>query len=142
VDATAGVKQVVLTGLHPRGERVIRSIAAPAPAALYAGGQRADGDDLYNTGLADMKTYYYVVVAVNGGGPSANSAQVAATTPSSFTTLLTWDNLGTSPTDPADGSGSWNTTSALWSNGTTDAAWSNGGDFGAVFGITMVRRER
>jgi fibronectin-binding autotransporter adhesin len=45
---------------------------------------------------------------------------------------LTWDSSGTSPTSPVDGSGNWNTTSALWSNGTTDADWVNGDS--AIFG--------
>jgi rhamnogalacturonan endolyase len=135
VTATAGVKQVVLNWNASTGATsytVYSGTSSGGPYTQVASGLTAT--TYTNTGLADMKTYYYVVAAVSGGGPSANSAQVAATTLSSFTTLLTWDNLGTSPTDPADGSGSWNTTSALWSNGTADAAWSNSGDFAALFG--------
>ena len=43
-------------------------------------------------------------------------------------TTLTWDSSGSSPTEPVDGPGTWNTTGTNWSNGTTDAAWNNTSD--------------
>jgi autotransporter-associated beta strand protein len=86
------------------------------------------------TGLAPVTTYFYVVAATNGGGASAYSAQASATTLVFTPPLLTWDHLGASPTDPADGSGTWNTTAALWSNGSIDSAWVNSGSNAAVFG--------
>ncbi len=54
---------------------------------------------------------------------------------------LIWDRAGTSPTAPADGFGTWNTASGLWSNGASDAAWNNSADstvtatFGADNGV-------
>ena len=39
---------------------------------------------------------------------------------------FTWDSSGANPAAPVDGSGTWNTTTADWSNGTTDTAWSSG----------------
>lgn len=48
---------------------------------------------------------------------------------------LTWDNSGTTPATPTDGSSSlWNTTATVWSNGSTDAAWVNANNDTAVFG--------
>ena len=47
---------------------------------------------------------------------------------------LTWDSGGTSPANPLDGSGTWNTSSLLWSNGVSDAAWTNSTSNIAVFG--------
>lgn len=47
---------------------------------------------------------------------------------------LTWDSGGASPANPLDGSGSWNTSSLLWSNGASDAAWTNSASNIAVFG--------
>jgi hypothetical protein len=49
-------------------------------------------------------------------------------------TPVTWDNLGASPSDPHDGSGTWNTSGASWSNGSADVVWNNAGNFAAVFG--------
>src|SRR4051794_1402058 len=48
---------------------------------------------------------------------------------------LTWDSSGANPTAPVDGSGNWNTTSPLWSNGTADSIWTNDGSATAVFGF-------
>jgi autotransporter-associated beta strand protein len=45
---------------------------------------------------------------------------------------LTWDSGGASPTNPADGGGTWDTTSSKWSNGSSDSTWVSG-DI-AVFG--------
>lgn len=47
---------------------------------------------------------------------------------------LTWDSSGANPANPTDGSGTWSTGSALWSNGVTDSVWSNAGNDIAVFG--------
>jgi fibronectin-binding autotransporter adhesin len=47
---------------------------------------------------------------------------------------LTWDAGGTSPTDPADGSGTWDGTTAQWSNGSIDSIWNNSNSDTAVFG--------
>ena len=50
---------------------------------------------------------------------------------------LKWDAGGTHPTAPADGAGTWNTTTAAWSNATTDIAWPNDttiADFGNANG--------
>jgi fibronectin-binding autotransporter adhesin len=47
---------------------------------------------------------------------------------------LTWDANGASPHSPVDGSGTWNTTSADWSNLTTDQAWMNSSSTVATFG--------
>jgi autotransporter-associated beta strand protein len=92
------------------------------------------GTTYTNTGLAAYTTYYYVVSATNAGGMSAYSGEASATTQGVPLNMLTWDSLGASPGDPADGSGTWNTTSALWSNGATDSAWVNSGTNEAVFG--------
>jgi fibronectin-binding autotransporter adhesin len=48
--------------------------------------------------------------------------------------VLIWDASGANPTDPVDGNGSWDTTSAPWSNGTTDQTWNNDGTSIAEFG--------
>ena len=50
---------------------------------------------------------------------------------------LKWDAGGTHPTAPADGAGTWNTTTATWSNAATDIAWPNDttiADFGSANG--------
>ncbi len=47
---------------------------------------------------------------------------------------LTWDSGGASPTDPADGWGTWDTATPDWSNGTTDQTWINDGTENAVLG--------
>jgi len=47
---------------------------------------------------------------------------------------FTWDAGGASPADPADGSGTWDTSTAEWSNGAADSAWNNGDGDTAVFG--------
>lgn len=51
-------------------------------------------------------------------------------------TSLTWDSGGASPANPADGSGTWDTTAARWSNGGSDAVWNNANKDTAVFGNT------
>jgi autotransporter-associated beta strand protein len=87
-----------------------------------------------DVGLSGNTTYYYVVVAANANGSGAYSAEVGATTLPNATATFTWDNLGASPADPADGSGSWDTATALWSNGAADSVWSNASAPIAVFG--------
>lgn len=58
----------------------------------------------------------------------------AALTPSLHADTLTWDSGGASPGNPLDGSGTWNTSSLLWSNGVSDIAWTNSISNIAVFG--------
>ncbi len=47
---------------------------------------------------------------------------------------LTWDSSGLNPNAPVDGTGAWDTSSALWSNGTVDSVWNNAGNNTATFG--------
>ncbi|MHB1769183.1 MAG: beta strand repeat-containing protein, partial [Phycisphaerae bacterium] len=49
----------------------------------------------------------------------------------SVTDDLTWDT-GATPAAPVDGTGTWDTTSALWSNGISDVAWNNATESGAM----------
>jgi len=84
--------------------------------------------------LSGSTTFYYVVEALNGAGPSAYSAEVSATTLPNVYATFTWDALGASPAEPADGPGNWDTVTALWSNKTADAVWNNVGASVAVFG--------
>jgi fibronectin type 3 domain-containing protein len=114
------------------GYTVYRSSVTGGPYTAVASGINATTHT--DGGLSGGTTYYYVVVATSGGGTSAYSAEVSATTVASAFSAFTWDNLGASPTDPADGSGTWDTTTALWSNGAADAAWSNASISAAVFG--------
>jgi autotransporter-associated beta strand protein len=56
---------------------------------------------------------------------------------------LTWDSSGSNPTAPTDGTGTWNFSSAHWSNGTTDLNWINGstaffGDHNGVAGTITL----
>ena len=46
---------------------------------------------------------------------------------------LTWDSSGTNAASPVDGSGTWDTSSSLWSNGSSDIVWPNDTTI-AVFG--------
>lgn len=87
-----------------------------------------------NTGLPPLTTNYYVVTATNATGASAYSDEASATTAAFSVPVLTWDATGMNGADPADGSGNWDTVTALWSNGATDAVWVNGASTGAVFG--------
>ena len=114
------------------GYIVYRSGVTGGPYSVVASG--IDATTYTDSGLSGSTTYYYVVVATDSGGASAYSAEVSATTIASAFLTFTWDNLGASPTDPADGSGNWDTATALWSNGSADSVWSNGGDNAAVFG--------
>lgn len=61
-------------------------------------------------------------------------ALAAALLPSLHADTLTWDSGGTSPANPLDGVGTWNTSSLWWSNGVSDAAWTNSTGNLAVFG--------
>ena len=54
--------------------------------------------------------------------------------PAVHATTLTWDASGTNPAAPVDGAGTWDTTTARWSNATTDVIWPNTGADIAVFG--------
>lgn len=47
---------------------------------------------------------------------------------------LTWDSSGANPANPVDGSGTWDTSTALWSNGVSDSVWNNASNDIAVFG--------
>lgn len=47
---------------------------------------------------------------------------------------LTWDASGTSASSPVDGSGAWDTSTALWSDGANDKTWVNANNDIAVFG--------
>lgn len=47
---------------------------------------------------------------------------------------LTWDASGANPAAPTDGTGTWNTSAANWSNGAADLAWPNSNADVAVFG--------
>ena len=52
--------------------------------------------------------------------------------PSTRAAVYTWDAGGVSALNPADGTGSWDGSTADWSNGATDSIWSSGSD--AIFG--------
>jgi hypothetical protein len=54
------------------------------------------------------------VLAVARVGTSANAG------------TLTWDSSGTHPTNPVDGSGTWDDSSVRWSTGSADQAWVDG----------------
>lgn len=47
---------------------------------------------------------------------------------------LTWDSSGANPANPVDGAGTWDTATALWSNGLSDLVWNNAANDTAVFG--------
>ncbi|CAN5498014.1 hypothetical protein BH09VER1_BH09VER1_43120 [soil metagenome] len=55
-------------------------------------------------------------------------------TPFSQASSLTWNSGGGSPATPVDGSGTWNTSTAWWSNGVSNSAWNNANNDTAVFG--------
>lgn len=48
--------------------------------------------------------------------------------------VLTWDSSAANPATPVDGSGTWDTASANWSDGTNDNIWNNANNDTAVFG--------
>jgi autotransporter-associated beta strand protein len=118
--------------LTATGYIVYQASVTGGPYTAIASG--ISGTTYTNTGLPSFTTYYYVVSATNAGGMSAYSGEASATTQAGVLNSLAWDSLGTSPGDPLDGSGSWNTTAALWSNGATDSAWLNSGSNAAAFG--------
>ena len=133
--ATGSNGQIILNwtaSAGATGYTVYRSGVTGGPYTVVATGLNAT--TYTDTGLSGSTTFYYVVVATNGAGAGAYSAEVNATTLVSNVSVLTWDNLGASPTDPADGSGNWDTATALWSNGATDAVWGNSANVEAVFG--------
>ncbi len=135
VTATGSAGQIVLNWTASAGAtayNVYRSAVAGGPYTLVASNLAVT--TFANTGLTGNTTFYYVVSAVNAGGEGASSVEVSATTPVGATVMRTWDKLGASPTNPVDGGGTWNTTSAQWSNGSVDAAWSNSNGYSAVFG--------
>jgi len=114
------------------GYNVYRASVTGGPYTLVS--SSVSGTNYSDSGLPVSATYYYVVTATDAGGESAYSNEASATTQAYIVVYSKWDHLGASPANPADGSGSWNTTSALWSNGTTDAAWVNSGTNGATIG--------
>ena len=79
------------------------------------------------TGISDV-----TISAVNTGGTGNATLALTVVPPSSI--ALTWDHLGASASDPADGSGNWDTATALWSNGSTDAVWNDAEVNISVFG--------
>ena len=56
---------------------------------------------------------------------AAAAAATSALAPQTFAATLSWDSSGANPTAPVDGSGTWNTTDAKWSNGASDVVWDN-----------------
>ena len=133
--AGGGYEQIFLNWTASSGATsytVYRAAVTGGPYTSVASGITATS--YTDTGLPDDTTYYYVVVAANSGGASANSNEASASTLTGPLAMLTWDNLGASPADPADGAGAWNANAALWSDGVADAVWNNNSNFTAVFG--------
>src|SRR5689334_4784565 len=60
--------------------------------------------------------------------------ELSGTASPSWGATLTWDSSGANAAAPVDGSGNWDITSLLWSNGASDVAWNNAGLDTAVFG--------
>ena len=59
-------------------------------------------------------------------------APAALLLPAAHAANLTWDP-GLTPATGSDGTGNWDLSSPIWSNGASDAAWSNGNT--AIFGV-------
>jgi autotransporter-associated beta strand protein len=114
------------------GYTVERASVTGGPYTVVASNLDALTDT--DLGLSGNTTYYYVIVASNDNGPSAYSVEASATTFPNVLSTYTFDRLGASPTDPADGSGNWDTATALWSDGNTDNVWNDNGLAIAVFG--------
>lgn len=53
--------------------------------------------------------------------------------PALFAANLSWDSSGTNAASPVSGTGNWDTTAALWSNGSSDVVWNNSNNDVAVF---------
>ena len=135
LSASGGSYEITLNWTASSGATsysIYRASVTGGPYTLISSGDT--GASYTDSGLPISATYYYVVTAVNDGGASAYSNEATATTQSYVVTYYKWDHLGASPASPADGAGSWNTTSALWSNGSADAAWVNNGENAAIFG--------
>jgi autotransporter-associated beta strand protein len=133
--ATGSTQEIILTwqpSAGATGYTIYQSSVSGGPYSALASGITVT--TATNTGLPPVTTYYYVVAANDAAGSSAYSPEASATTLLSSIPLLTWDDLGASPADPADGSGTWDTTTTSWSNGASDMVWANGGTTGAVFG--------
>jgi len=114
------------------GYEVYQAPVSGGPYAVVAAGM--SGTTYTVTGLDPFTTYYYVVSGTNAIGASAYSGEAMATTQGTGLNFLTWDSAGASPVKPLDGSGTWNTTNALWSNDTADSVWVNGATNGAILG--------
>jgi len=63
---------------------------------------------------------------------AATSALAIAYSPSLHAASQTWDSTST-PAAPAGGAGTWNTTTANWSDLTIDAVWGNSNTSDAIF---------
>ncbi len=134
LNAAPGFNQIVLTwspSTSATSYTLFRSSITGGPYTTVASTTATSATD---SGLKASTTYYYIVQANNSGGPSANSTEASATTLSDGLTQLTWDDQGASPAKPADGPGSWDTSTALWSDGATDHIWNNSSDLEAIFG--------
>jgi autotransporter-associated beta strand protein len=133
--ATGGHASIALSWTASAGASsytVYRSSTTGGPYSVLASGVTATTYN--NTGLPASTAYFYVVSGSNSTGMGAYSAEAtAATLPNSVSTY-TWDAGGASPAKPVDGAGTWNTTSALWSNGGSDVAWPNDGSGFASIG--------
>jgi len=66
--------------------------------------------------------------------PVIATALMAMASPAFSQSTLTWDSSGTNAANPVDGAGTWDTTTALWSNGASDSAWNNANNDIAIFG--------
>ena len=56
--------------------------------------------------------------------PASLVLALLSSLPSAFAATYTWDP-GLTPASPTGGTGTWNTSTANWSNGSTDVAWPN-----------------
>jgi autotransporter-associated beta strand protein len=135
LSATGGDFQVSLNwtpSAGATGYTVYEGVQTGGPYTAAAAG--VTGTTFTDTQLAPDTTYYYVVQATNTSGSSAYSNEASATTISHASSVLTWDASGSNPVNPTDGSGTWDTSSLLWSTGTNDVAWNNTTGAGAQIG--------
>jgi autotransporter-associated beta strand protein len=134
ISATSTYDNIVLNWSSVTGAgtyTVYRGTVSGGPYTAIASGLQ--GLTFADSAVLTGATYYYVVSAVDVGGAGPFSAEVSAKLFMPWPTL-TWDSLGANPTNPVDGSATWNTTAALWSSGTADSTWDNSGNYIAVFG--------
>jgi len=133
--ATGGNNKIVLNWNASDGATaytVYRSSVTGGPYAIIV--NNLPGTNYTDGSLPGGTTYYYVVVATSSGGASAYSQEANAATLADSYTPFVWDSGGADPSDPRDGSGNWDTITALWSNGTSDATWVNDGALVGEFG--------